>query len=160
MQSSEENSRMSSSTTSKPTSIYQDCKQQVNDAITTYSSKYADIQESDPAIDKSEVAKERKETAETTTEIFYNLVTDFYEYGWGESFHFAPIYDDKTLQECIAEYEKEAGKMVGAKPGITVLVSQMCQSQSNYNKMMYFLHCNVAFKMSDHEKWNCVSHTA
>lgn len=37
---------------------------------------------------------------------FYNLVTDFYEYGWGQSFHFAPRQKRETFRESIrrAEY--------------------------------------------------------
>merc|ERR1711916_234735 len=28
---------------------------------------------------------------------YYDLVTDFYEYGWGESFHFAPRYNGEAF---------------------------------------------------------------
>ena len=37
---------------------------------------------------------------------FYNLVTDFYEYGWGQSFHFAPRRKNESFRESIrrAEY--------------------------------------------------------
>jgi sterol 24-C-methyltransferase len=37
---------------------------------------------------------------------FYNLVTDFYEWGWGQSFHFAPRHSNETFTESIlrAEY--------------------------------------------------------
>ena len=30
---------------------------------------------------------------------FYNLVTDFYEWGWGTSFHFSPQLPGKT--QCV-----------------------------------------------------------
>ena len=30
---------------------------------------------------------------------FYDLVTDFYEYGWCQSFHFAPRYKGETFLE-------------------------------------------------------------
>ena len=34
---------------------------------------------------------ETKETAfRDFTDLYYDLVSDFYEYGWGRSFHFAP----------------------------------------------------------------------
>ena len=33
---------------------------------------------------------ERKADYRTFENTYYDLVTDFYEYGWGESFHFAP----------------------------------------------------------------------
>jgi len=37
---------------------------------------------------------------------FYNLVTDFYEYGWGDCFHFAPRFIGEEFQESLrrAEY--------------------------------------------------------
>ncbi|KNC79580.1 hypothetical protein SARC_08028 [Sphaeroforma arctica JP610] len=40
-----------------------------------------------------------------TTSTFYNLITDFYEYGWGQSFHFAPRYHGETFAEAIRRYE-------------------------------------------------------
>lgn len=34
----------------------------------------------------------RRHQAQNMTNAFYDLVTDFYEYGWGQSFHFAKLY--------------------------------------------------------------------
>lgn len=39
------------------------------------------------------------------TDIFYDLVTDFYEWGWGQSFHFATRYSGETFKESIARHE-------------------------------------------------------
>jgi sterol 24-C-methyltransferase len=36
---------------------------------------------------------------------FYDLVTDFYEYGWGQSFHFAPRFTHETFMESIYRAE-------------------------------------------------------
>lgn len=36
---------------------------------------------------------------------FYDLVTDFYEYGWGQSFHFAPRFTHETFTESIYRAE-------------------------------------------------------
>jgi cyclopropane fatty-acyl-phospholipid synthase-like methyltransferase len=36
---------------------------------------------------------------------FYNLVTDFYEYGWGESFHFGPRARGETFHESLRRHE-------------------------------------------------------
>ena len=63
---------------------------------------------------------------EKTTDIaqsFYTLVTDFYEYGYGESFHFAPVKDGLSFSECIADYEREIAKTLNARPGMKILVS-------------------------------------
>ena len=32
-----------------------------------------------------------KEEYASMVTAFYDLITDFYEYGWGQSFHFAPM---------------------------------------------------------------------
>lgn len=40
------------------------------------------------------------------TAAFYDLVTDFYEYGWGQSFHFAPRTRGETLAASIARLER------------------------------------------------------
>lgn len=49
---------------------------------------------------------------------FYNLVTDFYEYGWGQSFHFAPRRNNETFRESIrrAEYVLASRIEVGGGP--------------------------------------------
>jgi sterol 24-C-methyltransferase len=36
---------------------------------------------------------------------YYDLVTDFYEFGWGRSFHFAPRHRGETLEASLARYE-------------------------------------------------------
>lgn len=45
--------------------------------------------------------------AETTTMVneYYDLVTDFYEFGWGQNFHFAPRYHGESFYESIARHE-------------------------------------------------------
>lgn len=105
-------------------SVYQETTAKVVDrSINTYSEKFADTQDPNNSVDKKEVVKVRIENAQTMTETFYDLVTDFYEYGYGKSFHFTPIYDAKSFEECIADYEKDVGKMIKAKAGMKILVS-------------------------------------
>lgn len=41
----------------------------------------------------------------STTDEYYDLATDFYEYGWGDSFHFASRYQGETLAESITRHE-------------------------------------------------------
>lgn len=105
-------------------SLYQETKGKVVDrSIDVYSGQFADIQDVKTTVPKEEVVKIRVENADTMTETFYNLVTDFYEHGYGQSFHFTPLYDSKSFEVCIADYERDAGKMIGAKPGMKILVS-------------------------------------
>jgi sterol 24-C-methyltransferase len=47
----------------------------------------------------------RKENATTLVNEYYDLVTDFYEYGWGQAFHFAPRYAGESFYEALARHE-------------------------------------------------------
>jgi len=47
----------------------------------------------------------RKHEATTMVNEYYDLVTDFYEYGWGQAFHFAPRYAGESFYEAIARHE-------------------------------------------------------
>lgn len=39
------------------------------------------------------------------TDLYYDLATDFYIYGWGQSFHFAPRLKGEGLKASIARLE-------------------------------------------------------
>ncbi|KAL6129737.1 hypothetical protein ACLB2K_073086 [Fragaria x ananassa] len=52
---------------------------------------------------------------------YYDLVTSFYEYGWGESFHFAPRWKGESLRESIKRHEHFLALQLGLKPGQMVL---------------------------------------
>ena len=52
---------------------------------------------------------------------FYDLVTDFYEYGWGRSFHFAPVMNGASFEESIAGHQYFLGEGIGLGPGMRVL---------------------------------------
>lgn len=39
------------------------------------------------------------------THHYYNLVTDFYEYGWGSSFHFSRYYKGEAFRQATARHE-------------------------------------------------------
>ena len=66
---------------------------------------------------------ELEEQANDIAQNYYDLVTDFYEYCYGTSFHFAPVFSDKTMDECISEFQSEIGRDLHAKPGMKLLVS-------------------------------------
>jgi len=53
--------------------------------------------------DKSEA--ERLHNYEAVVNSYYDLATDFYEYGWGSSFHFAQRSEVETLAASIARHE-------------------------------------------------------
>ncbi len=52
---------------------------------------------------------------------FYNLVTDFYEWGWGQSFHFGPRFHDETFVESIKRCEYYLASRIGLKKGMHAL---------------------------------------
>ena len=51
----------------------------------------------------------------------YDLVTSFFEYGWGESFHFAPLYPDKSFLESIRLHQTYLADRLDLQPGMRVL---------------------------------------
>jgi sterol 24-C-methyltransferase len=65
--------------------------------------------------------KSRTEKTGDIVRSFYTLVTDFYEYGYGPCFHFAPVPDGKSFSECLAEYEHEIARTLNAGPGKKIL---------------------------------------
>lgn len=52
---------------------------------------------------------------------YYNLVTDIYEWGWGQSFHFSPYIPGKSHQEATRLYEETTANLINAKPGDKIL---------------------------------------
>ncbi|MED6181205.1 Cycloartenol-C-24-methyltransferase [Stylosanthes scabra] len=52
---------------------------------------------------------------------YFDLVTSFYEYGWGESFHFANRWKGESFRESIKRYEHFIALQLGLKPGQKVL---------------------------------------
>eukprot|EP00245_Coleochaete_scutata_P013528 TRINITY_DN5533_c0_g1_i1.p1 TRINITY_DN5533_c0_g1~~TRINITY_DN5533_c0_g1_i1.p1 ORF type:complete len:360 (+),score=77.73 TRINITY_DN5533_c0_g1_i1:126-1205(+) len=52
---------------------------------------------------------------------YYDLATSFYEYGWGEAFHFAHRWNGETLRESIKRHEHYLALKLALKPGMKVL---------------------------------------
>ena len=47
----------------------------------------------------------RKQNSLAIADSYYNLATDFFEYGWGESFHFAPLRRGESREHAFAKHE-------------------------------------------------------
>ncbi|KAJ3217071.1 Delta(24)-sterol C-methyltransferase [Dinochytrium kinnereticum] len=71
--------------------------------------------------DTDAATEDRRLHSKTYTNHFYDLVTDFYEYGWGFSFHFARMFKDTSFQQNIARHEDYLALKMGLKPGQHVL---------------------------------------
>jgi sterol 24-C-methyltransferase len=52
---------------------------------------------------------------------YYDLVTDFYEFGWGQSFHFAPRHKGEAFEASLARHEFNLALQLALKPGMKVL---------------------------------------
>lgn len=54
-------------------------------------------------------------------DVFYSLVTDIYEWGWGQSFHFSPKLPGKDLRASEAAHEARIAALLNLKPGMKAL---------------------------------------
>jgi sterol 24-C-methyltransferase len=52
---------------------------------------------------------------------YYNLATDLYEYGWGQSFHFCRYSVGESFYQAIARHEHYLAHQIGIKEGMKVL---------------------------------------
>ncbi|XP_043692291.1 cycloartenol-C-24-methyltransferase [Telopea speciosissima] len=65
--------------------------------------------------------EQRKANYSDMVNKYYDLSTSFYEFGWGESFHFAPRWEGESLRESIKRHEHFLALQLGLKPGQKVL---------------------------------------
>ncbi|KAI9017053.1 S-adenosyl-L-methionine-dependent methyltransferase [Gaertneriomyces semiglobifer] len=68
-----------------------------------------------------EVVEQRRGKASKLTNHFYDMVTDFYEYGWGSSFHFARMFKEQSFAQSIAQHEHYLALKLGLKKGMECL---------------------------------------
>jgi len=82
----------------------------------------AKINKFDDYFDESK-GGEQKRKCEYATMVnsFYDLVTDFYEYGWGQSFHFAPRHKFESFEQSLSRHEMYLAHMIGLNKGKTCL---------------------------------------
>ena len=64
---------------------------------------------------------ERKTDYQNFENTYYDLVTDFYEYGWGQSFHFAPRVKGESFVDSLARHEHQIALRLGLRPGMTAV---------------------------------------
>lgn len=66
-------------------------------------------------------AKNVKEENPSMINSFYNVVTDMYEYGWGQSFHFAHTRTTESHDDSIRRHEERLAQELGLKPGMVAV---------------------------------------
>ena len=54
--------------------------------------------------------EQRKTVYKDLTNKYYDLVKDFYEYGWGDSFHFAPRASNESFLESLVRHERNLAR--------------------------------------------------
>ena len=52
---------------------------------------------------------------------YYDVVTRFYEYGWGQSFHFAPRRSGESLRDSVRRHELGVAELLDLRPGMKVV---------------------------------------
>lgn len=65
--------------------------------------------------------EDRLEDYSSLTKHYYNLATDFYEYGWGSSFHFANFYAGEPFRQAEARHEHYLALKMGINENMKVL---------------------------------------
>ncbi len=63
----------------------------------------------------------RREQYRSLVNHYYDLVTDFYEFGWGQSFHFAPRHRGERFKASILRHQHFLADRLSLKPGMRVL---------------------------------------
>lgn len=76
--------------------------------------KYNDLQEADSS-------EGRDADYTTLVDSYYDLATEFYEWGWGTSFHFATRFRDETFRQSILRHEYYLAGKLGVNKGAKVL---------------------------------------
>ena len=66
-------------------------------------------------------AETRKKHYQSLVNHYYDLVTDFYEFGWGQSFHFAPRRRGESFKASLLRHQRFLADRLSLKPGMRVL---------------------------------------
>lgn len=96
-------------------------RDQVKKSVTEYFDLFTGSRSNVGAISDEKSVSKRSKEYQTMVVNFYDLVTDFYEYGWGQSFHFAPRWKNETFMESIKRAEHFLCNMLNMKPGVRAL---------------------------------------
>lgn len=95
--------------------------QEFSESIADYENMFAGARKETGAITTEESVEVRRERYAAMINHFYNLVTDFYEWGWCQSFHFGPRWHNETFLESIKRAEYYLCLRLGLVPGMRAL---------------------------------------
>jgi sterol 24-C-methyltransferase len=88
----------------------------VGDAIAEYDEFYNEKAASRKGHSDEHIKKRKRNYAKVVNH-YYDLATDFYEYGWGQSFHFAPRFAGEDFQASLARHEHYLASRMNLVPG-------------------------------------------
>lgn len=80
-----------------------------------------EVSEYEQFFEDDDDSKKRKANYMTMVNNFYDLVTSFYEYGWGQCFHFAPRFKGESFNESIMRTDYFLASQLNLRPGMKVL---------------------------------------
>ncbi|CCH60671.1 hypothetical protein TBLA_0D01630 [Henningerozyma blattae CBS 6284] len=95
----------------------------------------------DGKVDK-EAEQKRLEDYNESTHSYYNVVTDFYEYGWGSSFHFCRFYKGEPFKAAMARHEHYLAYKAGIQEDDLVL-DVGCGVGGPAREISTFTGCNI-----------------
>ncbi|CAG8478662.1 10920_t:CDS:2 [Paraglomus brasilianum] len=75
----------------------------------------------DPQAETEDERNARSSEAATLTNTYYNIATDFYEYGWGNCFHFCRFHLGESFYQSIARHEHYLAMYLNVRPDMKVL---------------------------------------
>lgn len=86
---------------------------------------------------------------------FYELVTDFYEFAWGSSFHFAPLRNGASFEESIVEHQYFLGDAMSLLPGMNLLDVGCGVGGPQRNIAKKFGVCITGLNISEYQLQKC-----
>jgi sterol 24-C-methyltransferase len=95
--------------------------EEFSSSIADYETMFSGAREQTGAITSEESIEVRRERYAAMINHFYNLVTDFYEWGWCQSFHFGPRWHNETFLESIKRAEYYLCLRLGLVEGMKAL---------------------------------------
>ena len=93
-------------------------RENLSHRVHEYTSKFdASLNHSWDEKKDADKVRERKSKAQEMTNAYYDIATDFYEYGWGQSFHFASRYPGEAFKQSLARHEHYLALRLGLAAG-------------------------------------------
>jgi sterol 24-C-methyltransferase len=92
--------------------------------VAAASNEYLTYFEDSEGKKRDETEARRKNEAMLVSNAYYDLATDFYEYGWGESFHFAALRPGESREHSSAKHEYYLALKMQLKKGQRILVTE------------------------------------